>query len=193
MYDLMTEQNEGGRLVRTYRNAGTGTETKTTPIFKDKNGVQWWGFVDLFKIPYIRVAYSKTVADLFTMGLSLKDILEWCSEEKALLKSDDPEKYEKLYAKVLEKERMATFTADPVRQHLALCTIYVLEENERVDYFEDTVAEKKLKAWRGDMEATTFFLTWHTEHIQNYTSSLTQILPTVLMTTQAEKQLYGKR
>src|SRR5919108_662107 len=129
-YKLITEKTEGKapRLVRYYKNERTNTEVKTEHIYTDKDGKMYFGFADLYKIPYIRSVYAKHINDLYSVGLSLKDILKWCEQEKTILKSDDPEKYEKLYALILEKEGIASHTADPIQQHLSLCTIYVLAE-----------------------------------------------------------------
>jgi hypothetical protein len=123
MYKLISETAAKNKLKRLYRNE-QGIEVKTTEIYQDKDGGKWFGFDDLFKIPIMRLSMSRHISDLFTMGLSLKDILDWCNQEKKLIRSDDTDKYEKLYSLILEKERLATYTADPVRMHLALCTVY---------------------------------------------------------------------
>lgn len=179
LYKQSSDKVEGKRRVITYLNERTGTEVKVTPIYKDASGVQWWGFTDLFKVPYIRQAYAKHITDNFTMGLSLKDILEWCKEEKELLKAEDPEKYEKLYALILQKERLASFTADPIKKHLALATVYVLEEDERIDYFDDEIAGKKMKLWGADLNATAFFLNWHNEATVSFMKNLQKTFKTV--------------
>lgn len=178
IYEFVSEKTENGKLVKTYR-AGQ-SETKIYPIYKDKAGKQWYGFTNLNNIPYIRTAMAKHIINLYTMGLSLKDVLAWCKSEKEILKSDDSEKYEKLYALVLEKEKLATFTADPIKQHLALATVYVLGDDERVDYFDESLAEQKLKFWSVDLEATAFFLSWHNEHISRYLNGLDKASKIVL-------------
>lgn len=165
--------------VRVFRNSQTGTETKLSLIHTDTEGQKWWGFNDLYKIPIIRMAMAKNITDMYTIGLTLSDIKSWCSQEKALLKGNDPEKYEKLYALVLEKERLATFTADPMKQQLALCTVYILSDEERVDYFDESISEQKLKLWKGSPEMVAFFLTWHTDRIQHYIKDLAKISRTV--------------
>lgn len=179
LYKLIAEKTENNKAVRVYRNDRTGTEVKTEHIFTDKEGKKYFGFSDLFKIPYIRSVYAKHINDLYGLGLSLKDLLAWCAKEKELLRSEDSEKYEKLYAMVLEKERIVQHSADPIRQHLALCTVYVLSEDEPVDFFSESVAEDKLTAWQHDIEAVTFFLNWHHEHMQRYTALLKKSLKTV--------------
>lgn len=186
-YELTSDRTEQKRRVITYTNTKTGTEVKITPIYKDKEGVEWFGFVDLFKIPNIRLAYARHIIDLFTMGLSLKDILEWCNTEKTLLKGDDPEKYEKLYSLILEKERIAKHVADPMKKQLALCTVYAIREDERIDYFNEAIADEKMKLWEADLEAAAFFLNWHMGHIQNYLDRLDKTSKTVLRLQEQKK------
>lgn len=178
-WNLKETKTVNGKEVRVYESS-TGSTCETMEIYIDSGGNKWFGFRDLFKIPYIRVAYAKHISDLFSIGLGLSDIVAWCKAEKDLIRSDDPEKYEKLFALILEKERIAKSTADPVRQHLALCTVYVLSDDERIDLFKDEDAETKLKLWGGDRGAITFFLNWHNAHIQRYTKALDRISKTVL-------------
>lgn len=177
-YDLVEETLVNNKLTRLYRNKA-GAETKTSLIYTDKDGRKWFGFVDLFRIPVIRISMAQHISSLYGVGLSSKDLATWIKEEKALLKSNDPEKYEKLYAMILEKERIINYTADPVKQHLALCTVYVIAEDERIDYFDESIADEKLKLWLGMPEGVGFFLSWHNEHIQNYMKDLNEISKTV--------------
>jgi hypothetical protein len=183
LYELISEKEEGKegkkKLVRLYRNTRTGTEVKTEHIYTGNEGEKYFGFVDLYKIPYIRSVYAKHINDMYGIGLSLKDITTWCEKEKQLLKGDDPEKYEKLYALVLEKENIVNYSADPIRQHLALCTVYVLTEEEKIDFFSEAIAEDKLRVWNKDTEAAGFFLNWHHEHIQRFTTDLQKTIKTV--------------
>lgn len=188
LYEQIAEKQEGTKTVRIFRNTQTGTETKLTLIFTDKEGRKWWGFNDLFRIPYMRVSMARNISDLYTIGLSLTDIQTWCNEEKRLLKSDDPEKYEKLFALVLEKEKLATFTADPIRQQLALCTVYIIADDERIDYFDEAAAEEKLNQWKAFPEMVAFFLTWHTGHIQHSIKRLEKISTTVLKLQKVNEQ-----
>ncbi len=160
---------------RTYINSQTGTEIKTSLIHIDQLGRNWWGFHDLLSIPYIRIAYSKTVSDLFQIGLTADDLKSWCTKEKALLRSNDPEKYEKLYSMVLEKESAVKNAADPLKQHLALATIYILDDQERIDYFSHDLMSEKLKKWELDYEAQAFFLTWQTDRISQFSMLLNNL------------------
>lgn len=178
-YKLIKEDLASKKPTRTYENTRTFTQIKTTLIITDKEGAGWWGFTDLFQIPIMRISMAKHISDLYNVGLSLKDILDWCNQEKALIKGNDPDKYEKLFALILEKEKIATFTADPIKQHLALCTVYIMADDEQVDYFDEAKAEEKLKYWGGLPDLIPFFLTWHNEHIQRYMKGLEKITATV--------------
>lgn len=192
LYELVHEKNEGTkdkpRTIRLYRNSKTGTETKLQLIYTDDDKSRWWGFVDLYKIPYARMAMVRNITDLYTIGLSLRDINTWCDELKNILKSNDGEKYEKGYAKVLEMQNIATFSADPIKQQLALCTVYILGDDERIDYFDEEQAQKKLMQWKPFSGMIAFFLTWHTDHIQRSIKRLERISTTVLSLQETQRQ-----
>lgn len=179
LYELVSTKTEQGRDVRTYRNNKTGTETKLQHIYTDNEGEKWFGFTDLYKIPYQRMAMAKHITDLYTIGLSQKDILSWCDNLKTLARSNDAERYEKLYAKILEIENTVKFAADPVKQQLALCTVYILGSEERIDYFDESIATTKLERWKAFPDMVGFFLTWHTGHIQRSIKALQKISTTV--------------
>jgi len=186
---LHKERLENNRIVRTWRNTRTGTEIKLSLVHQDEDGSKYWGFIDLFKMPIMRSSMAKNITDMYTIGLTLKDIQNWCSQEKEIIKSDDPEKYEKLYALILEKEKLATYTADPIKQQLALTAVYILEDDERIDYFDESIAEAKLKKWAGRPELIAFFLTWQTDHIGRYMKTLQKVSETVLsQKTQTKKK-----
>lgn len=174
IYEFIGEHLEGKKKIRTYRN-NQGNETQTTWIFQDASGKDWYGFVDLLKIPYIRMAYAQNITNLFTVGLSLNDVLKWCQEEREILRSGDADKIEKAIALTYEKERHCKQVADPVQQHLSLATVYVLEENERVDSFSESKSVEKLVLWKADPGAISFFLNWLTGHTQNYIQRLEKI------------------
>ena len=188
LYNLVEEKIVNKKPIRTFRNDQTGTECKLSQIYIDKEGRKWWGFVDLYKIPIMRSSMARNITDLYTIGLSLKDIQTWCQQEKDLLRSNDPEKYEKLYSLILEKEKLATYTADPMKQQLGLCTVYIIADDERVDYFDEQTAEEKLKIWKSDPSMVAFFLTWLTDHIQPYIKTLGAISKTVLKLEQEKEK-----
>jgi hypothetical protein len=176
MWKLINETSEG-KPTRLYKNEQTGSEATTELIHTDKDGGKWWGFCDLFKLPYMRIAYAKQISDLYTIGVTSEDLTTWCTKEKALLKATktDPEAYEKLYALVLEKETLIKNTVDPLQQHLSLCTVYVLSDSERVDSYSTDEAVKKMNIWKLDPDMIAFFLNWHTEHMHSYMESLSVI------------------
>lgn len=177
-YELIEEKLERGKLTRIYRNPTTGTESKTQLIYTDKEGGRWWGFPDLYKIPMIRKAMAKNIMDLYNINLTRKDLLSWCSQEKVLLKSDDPERYEKLYSLILEKERVINVATDIVTQHLALASVYVLEDQERIDYFDQEASEHKFNTWKAYPELVSFFLNWLNEITGRYMKALEKISQT---------------
>ena len=160
--------------IRIYENDSNRSTIQTKLIYTDKLDNKWYGFNDLFQIPYLRIAYSKTISDLFKIGLTANDLKTWIKKEKELLRSakTDPEQYEKLYALVLEKEAAINNTVDPLQQHLALCTIYVLGSNEPIDQYSPVTAAQKLDIWKLDEDAQSFFLIWHTDHIAGYMKTL---------------------
>lgn len=172
-------------LVRTeadkkvYRNENTKTECVLDVIYRDKDGRKWWGFQDLFTLPFMRKATAKTITDLFSVGVTAWDLKEWIKKEKTILKSADSEKYEKLYAMVLEKEAAVAASVDPVKHYLGLATVYILEDKERVDYFSQEVAASKLEQWAQDWDMQAFFLSWVIGHIENSTKDYSRISGTV--------------
>lgn len=167
IYDLITEGMVNKKFTRTYRNK-QGTEVKTHLVYTDTEGGKWFAFLDLYKIPIQRKAMASYVTNLYSVGLTIKDILTWCSEEKKLINGNDPEKLQKLYALILDKEKLATFTADPIKQGLALAAVYIMSQDERIDTFENEDLERKLKIWGGMPEAVGFFLKWLNSHIEYY-------------------------
>lgn len=193
IYNLVSEKLEGKKLVRTYRN-DQGSETKTSPIYTDAAGETWWGFMDLLKIPYIRMAYAQNLTNLFTVGLSLNDIVKWAEEERAILKSDAHDKIDRAIALSYEKEKIARQVADPVKQHLSLGTVYILKEDERIDAFDEGLSQQKFVLWSADPKSVTFFLNWLTGHTQSYLGRLEKISKTVLpLLNPNPRQTSGKK
>lgn len=160
---------------RKYIQKKTGSECETQLIYTDATGRDWWGFVDLFKMPFIRIAFSQQIANLFATGISVEDWEKWDNEEKALCKSSDPEKYEKIYSIILEREKARKSIVDPIKQNLALCTVYVLQTGERIDYFDNRQATEKMNLWQMDTDSASFFLNWHLKRIKPYIDSLNTI------------------
>lgn len=156
------EINGKPHAVRTYRNSLTGTEISTYNLYTDKAGNKWWTFEDLFSLPFIRQMAAKKVVDLYGHGLMLEDVLAHTAELKAWLKSTDVDKYERAYAKVLELETLSNSMADPVKQCMGLCTVYILLNDEAPDVYHQGTQNVKMSNLAMDLEAQGFFLNWWT-------------------------------
>lgn len=158
----------GGKTVdtRTYVNTLTGTEISTYHLYTDVQGQRWWTFEDLFGLPFMRQLAAKKVVDLYGHDLSLQDLLAHTAQLKGLLRSQDAEKYEKAYAKVLELETLSTAMADPVKQCIGLCTVYLLLEDEPPDVYFQPTQNRKLAALALDVDAQAFFLSWWIDHMR---------------------------
>lgn len=170
MFKLITTQEKelGGimRMTRTYRSETSGTEISTYLLKQDRNGNKWWAFEDLYGVPFIRTMAANKIVKLYGNDLTLEDILAHTKEMKAFLKSNDPEKYEKTYAKILELESLSNSMADPVKQCIGLCTLYVLLNDERPDAYVQTEQSMKMSLLALDIDLQTFFLRWWTEVMQ---------------------------
>lgn len=153
---------------RIYTNSLTGGNLTTYFLRKDKFDNTWWAFEDLFSIPFIRQVASKKVIDLYGHGLSLSDIKSHTGQLKGILKSNSAEKYEQAYAKVLELENLTDNLADPVRQSLGLCTVYLLMNDESPESWTERVSNEKMSALALDPESTAFFLNWWIEQTKHF-------------------------
>lgn len=155
--------------VRVYKNKETGETCILDMIIKDAGGRQWWGFRDLFTIPFMRIEMSKHLAAFFGVGLTHQDLMDMFREMKALIKplfgQHDPEKYEKLFSAVLQRENQMKIVTDPNVQYLTLATVYVLSDRENIELFGHEHVAEKLKIWGSDTELSAFFLTWYSMRI----------------------------
>jgi len=145
-----------------YKNILTGGEVVTYLLRTDLMGNKWYSFEDLFTFPFIRQLYAKKVLDLYGHGLALDDIKLITGQLKGLLKSNDGEKYEKAYGKVLELENLSETLADPVKQCMGLCTVYLLFNDEFPDAWSQTIVSQKMTAMAEDIQSQAFFLNWWT-------------------------------
>lgn len=162
MFQKTNEQEKGKNLIRTYKNTITGTELTTSQVYRDKAGHTWHVFDDLFSLPFIRHMAAKRVLDLYGHGLSLIDVKSISAQLKAIIKSNDVEKYEKAYSKIMELENLAETMADPVKQCIGLVTVYTLLDDEKPDTYLQADVNVKLSLLNLDIDAQTFFLTWWT-------------------------------
>lgn len=152
--------------VRVYKNTITGSETSTYLLRTDQFKNTWWGFEDLFTVPFIRQLAAKKVLDLYGNGLALEDVKSISSQLKAILKSASAEKYELAYAKVHELENLAETMADPVKQCMGLCTVYLLLNDEQPDAWVASVTAAKMTALGLDIQSQTFFLNWWIDNMR---------------------------
>ena len=172
---------------RIYENSVTGSTLATYFLRKDKFDNTWWAFEDLFALPFIRQVAAKKVIDLYGQGLSLTDIKTITSQIKATLKSDDREKYEKAYSKVLELENLTENVADPVRQSLGLCTVYLLMNDEGPESWTNQYSSEKMGALSLDPESMAFFLDWWISKTSSYGQALKGLSQIASMATQFQQ------
>lgn len=161
----VTQPDQSKRLVRTYRHAHLGKELTTYLLRKD-NQHSWWTFEDLYAIPFIRTMAANHIVRLYGHGLQLGDITGGTAQIREILKSADPEKLDRAIAKTYELDNLANTLADPVKQCLGLCTLYVLLDDERPDAYVQAEQSVKMTILSLDIEAQTFFLTWWTQVIE---------------------------
>lgn len=148
--------------VRVYRNTMTDNEVTTYLLYTDSQKNQWWTFEDLFSLPFIRQLAAKKVLDLYGHGLHLEDVKTLTTQLKTTLKSNSAERYELAYAKVLELENLTETMADPVKQCIGLCTVYLLLNEEQPDVWTNHWSAQKMTLLALDVAAQSFFLSWWT-------------------------------
>lgn len=168
--------------VKVYENSQTGTSLTLYHLYTDRSGQKWWAFEDLFTLPFVRQLAAKKVIDLYGHGLTLDDIRAYSTNIKGLLKGNDPEKYEKIYAKMLEFDTLAETMADPVKQCIGLCTLYILMDGEKPDAYDQHLQRNKMSYLAVDLDAQAFFLNWWTgvmRHSGTVLKGLSKIASTV--------------
>lgn len=171
--------------VRYYENQRTGSELTTYHLHTDQQKNDWWTFQDLFALPFIRQVAAKRVLDLYGHGLALEDIKSISGQMKTILKTNSPDKYELLFAKILELENLSETMADPVKQSMGLCTVYLLLNDEIPDEYTQQVTNQKMTIMALDIDAQSFFLNWWTgimRHSGQVLKGLSQIVSTVAKT-----------
>lgn len=160
---------------RTYTNSATGSKCETSKVYTDNQGNDWYGFADLMQIPYTRQFSATKVSSLYALGLSKDDLNTFLTKHKATLKSNDPEKYEKAYAELLEFQNMVENATDPIKQLSSLVCVYYMLSDEIIDSFENSTQLRKLSILEADPNAHAFFLSRQIEDIESYTSRLKQL------------------
>lgn len=175
--------------VRIYRNTMTDSEVTTYLLYTDKHKNAWWTFEDLFALPFIRQLAAKKVLDLYGHGLALEDVKTITSQLKTILRSESQEKYEQSYAKALELENLAETMADPVKQCIGLCTVYLLLNEEPPDVWTNHWSAQKMTMLSFDVAAQSFFLSWWTGIMRlsgSVLKGLSQIASTVAQSSENE-------
>lgn len=157
--------------IMIWQNQQTGGEL-VTYLVRQTPDHKWWAFEDLYQLPMMRYIAAKKVLELYGHGLSLDDIKGITGVMKGILKSDDKEKYEKAYAKVLELESLTESFADPIKQSLGLCTVYLLLDDEPPDVWTNQVSSLKMGILALDVESQAFFLNWWASSITHYGQGL---------------------
>lgn len=176
MLKLLTETtrlyNGSLKPVKIWKNSVTESEVVTYQLRVDKFNNTFWAFEDLFSLPFIRQSAAKKVLDLYGHGLHLDDVRKLTGEVKIILKGNSPEKYEQAYSKILELENLSETMADPVRQCMGLCTVYLLYNDEAPDVWNNQINQQKMTAMANDPDSQAFFLNWWIDITQRYGQAL---------------------
>lgn len=170
--------NETGD-IRTYSNSATGSKCETKKVYQDKEGNSWFMFSDLMTIPYTRNFAATKISSLYALGLSKDDLFGFINTLKQLSKSNDGEKYEKIYAATLDFENKANNATDAVKQMSSLVCVYFLLNEEGIDSFDGALQSKKMVLLEADTDMHAFFLTMQieaTERYQAHSNLLLQIV-----------------
>lgn len=175
MYEL--QQKGTTEIRRCYRSSITSTEIYTKVLYTDGSGKNWWCFEDLLQIPYIRKKAAESCSQLYGLGLTHNDLNDFIKRQKTTLKdTTDSERFERAYSQLLQMEELITETANPVKQSLSLCAVYILGEDERVDSFSIEEAISKMNLWEVDYEAQAFFLNWLAAGMSDYLKHYNSIM-----------------
>lgn len=164
MWNLNTEK-DGKRI---FSNEITGGKCSQTRVYTDKEGNSWWNFDDMVSIPYTRQFAAQRITSLYSLGLSKDDLTGHISGLKAILKSEDKEKYEKAFALVLDFENKATTATDAVKQMSSLVCVYFTMNSEDIDSFENSLQLKKMSLMQNDPAMHAFFLNRQTDNTEAY-------------------------
>ncbi|HET6225434.1 MAG TPA: hypothetical protein VFF27_04080 [Bacteroidia bacterium] len=171
MWKLQTEEND----KRTYTNSTTGSKCITQKVYTDIEGNNWYAFEDLLTIPYTRQFAATKISSLYALGLSKDDLTGHITGLKTILKSNDPERYEKAFANVLDFESKANNATDPLRQLTSLVCVYFMLNDESIDSFQNNLQLKKMGILENDPAAHSFFLNRQMKDTETYMMRLNEI------------------
>ncbi len=160
---------------RTYTNSATGSQSTQTLIYKDKDGNKWYSFDDLTAMPYTRNFAATKITSLYALGLSKDDLTGHITTMKTMLKSNDPEKQEKMYASVLDFENKANNATDAIKQMSSLVCVYFTLNDEPIDSFDNALQIKKMSLLEADIEMHGFFLKHQIGITERYSAFLNQL------------------
>lgn len=132
------------------------------------------------ELPYTRSFAATKITTLFALGLSKDDLNKHISGLKTILKSNDPEKYEKAYSAVLSFESMAENAADAIKQLSSLVCVYNLLDDEPIDSFDNNLQIKKMAILEADLDAQAFFLNRQLQATEDYMNRLKLLSEIVL-------------
>lgn len=163
-------KNDDG-AKRLYQN-NFGSKCTMTMCHRDRDGNFWWQFDDLLSLPYTRNFAATKVSSLYAAGISKDDLTSHISTVKSLLKSDDSEKYEKMYASVLDFESKVNNATNAIRQMTALVCVYFTINDEQIDTFDGSLQARKMELIEADPQMHAFFLNRQTELTESYTRHL---------------------
>lgn len=165
MWQLKTDN----KTKREYVNSTTGGKCQTEMVYVDREGNKWYEFTDLLSMPYTRKFAATKISSLYALGLSKDDLTGHINGLKALLKSDDQEKYEKCYSNLLNFEAKANQATDAIKQMSSLVCVYYLMNDEAIDGFDGNLQVKKMSILEADIEAHSFFLKRQMQATESYT------------------------
>lgn len=168
---------------RTYTNP-SGSKCVQSLCYKDKEGNDWYSFDDLLTLPYTRNFAATKVTSLYALGLSKDDLDSYINNSKGILKSDDREKYEKLYGLLLDFESKVSNATNAIKQMTSLTCVYFTINDEPIDAFDGVIQSKKLAMLEADPEMHAFFLNRQMQITEDYTTRLQLLSQIVSSQTQ---------
>lgn len=164
MWQLLKTEND----IRTYSNSATGSKCETKKVYTDKEGNSWYLFQDLMMLPHTRQMLTLKISSLYALGLSKDDLFGYINGVKTLAKSNDSEKYEKIYAITLDFQNKAETATDAVKQMSSLACVYFLLNDEEIDGWDNNLQSKKMAILTADEKMHSFFLDLQISAIERY-------------------------
>lgn len=153
---------------RKYVNSLTASECTISKLYTDKEGNAWYGFDNLMVMPYTRQFQATKISALYQLGLSKDDLNGHIARSKTIAKSNDSEKYEKIYAEFLDFESKVSSATDAVKQMSSLVCVYYLLNDEKIDAFDNSLQIQKMSLLEADLDAHSFFLSRLITDMENY-------------------------